>query len=83
MRRAKWKEYVDLYFVLRDHSSIEELAGKAATIFGDLFSAKLFRQQLCYFEDVDYSEEVSYMPGHEVGEDAVKAFLREVSTRTV
>ncbi|MDR3339752.1 MAG: nucleotidyl transferase AbiEii/AbiGii toxin family protein [Candidatus Symbiothrix sp.] len=60
-RRSKWKDYVDLYFLLRDHFSIDEISQRAGEIYGELFSAKLFRAQLAYFEDIDYTEEVEYL----------------------
>jgi Nucleotidyl transferase AbiEii toxin, Type IV TA system len=80
-RRAKWKDYVDLYFILRDHHSLDEVIEKAQSLFQDLFSAKLFRQQLCYFQDIDYSEEVSFLQGFEVSDTSVKAFLTDISTK--
>ena len=59
-RRSKWKDYVDLFFLQKEHFSIEEISSCATSLFGDLFSEKIFRAQLCYFEDVDYTEEVDY-----------------------
>lgn len=60
-RRSKWKDYVDLYFLLKDSFSIEQVSARAQEIFGEEFSEKLFRAQLCYFEGVDYSEEVDWL----------------------
>ena len=60
-RRSKWKDYVDLYFLLKEHFEIGEISECATSLFGDLYSEKMFRAQLCYFEDVDYTEEVDYM----------------------
>jgi hypothetical protein len=60
-RRNKWKDYVDLYFVLKFNMALEEVIGKAKTIFSSQFNSKLFREQLCYFDDIDYSESVEYM----------------------
>lgn len=60
-RRAKWKDYIDMYFILHDHFSVEQIAERASAIFGQLFSEKQFRAQLCYFEDVDYTEPVDFM----------------------
>ncbi|MBV6440960.1 MAG: hypothetical protein DYG98_16730 [Haliscomenobacteraceae bacterium CHB4] len=82
-RRAKWKDYLDLYFILRDYFSLTDVIKKAETLFPALFSPKLFRQQLCYFDDVDYTEEVIYMLGHEVGEEEVKDFLINIATKTL
>jgi len=74
-RRSKWKDYVDLFFLLRDCFSLSEIITKAEDIFGDEFSAKLFRSQLAYHKDINYSEEIDYMPGHEVESETVKAYL--------
>jgi hypothetical protein len=59
-RRAKWKDYVDLYFLLKHFFSINEIAKRSQEIYGELFSVKLFRAQLAYHNDIDYSEEVEY-----------------------
>jgi hypothetical protein len=60
-RRAKWKDYVDLYFILRDHYTIEEISGEGINNFRDLFSEKLFREQLAFHKDIDYSEPIEYL----------------------
>jgi len=60
-RRSKWKDYVDLYFLLTEHFSIAEVSVKATELFGELFSEKLFRAQLSFFDDVDYTEQVEYL----------------------
>lgn len=60
-RRSKWKDYVDLYFLLKDYFSIEQISSRAQEIFGEEFSEKLFRAQLCFFDGVDYNEEVDWL----------------------
>jgi hypothetical protein len=79
-RRAKWKDYLDLFFIFRDHYSLETVIAETELLFTGLFSSKLFRLQLCYFEDIDYTEEVSFLPGFEVSEEEVKSFLTSLST---
>lgn len=32
-RRAKWKDYVDLYFIIKDYFSLAEISQKATEIF--------------------------------------------------
>jgi len=77
-RRAKWKDYVDLYFILSSYHSIPEISTRAAILFGDLFSEKQFRAQLCYFNDIDYQEEVEYLiPAPEV--DFIKSELTRMA----
>jgi len=74
-RRSKWKDCVDLFFLLQRRFSLPEISDRAETVFGEEFSAKLFRSQLSYHKDIDYSEEVDYMPGFEVDAETVRAFL--------
>ncbi len=77
-RRAKWKDYVDLYFVIGQRS-LREVIEKAKAVFGNEFNEKLFREQLAYFEDIDYSEEIDFMDGFEVENDVIKKELTEIS----
>ena len=77
--RAKWKDYVDLYFLLKFHFSFEEISARTKDIFGSFFNPKLFREQLCYFEDIDYSEEVEYV-SKGISDDEIKRFLINVAT---
>ena len=79
-RRSKWKDYVDLYFLLKEHFSFDIISQRAMKIYGDLFSDKLFRSQLSYFEDVDYTEEVDYIISSPPTDDEIKQYLIDVST---
>ena len=73
-RRAKWKDYVDLYFILRDHYSIDEIGLEAEKIFNQQFSGKLFRQQLAFHKDIDYSEPVEFLV-QPIPDEQIKSFL--------
>jgi hypothetical protein len=75
-QQLQWKDYVDLYFILRDYYSIKEIAAKAQSVFGQLFSEKLFRQQLAFHKDIDYNEAVEFMIKPE-SDDEIKNFLIE------
>ena len=77
--RAKWKDYVDLYFLLKNHFSLDQVSSKAEQIYGDLFSEHLLRQQLAFYEDNDYSEEVEFT-GSAVHHDEIKNFLLDAAT---
>jgi len=77
--RAKWKDYVDMYFIMRDHHSLGEIVTQAKKLFGVEFNEKLLRTQLAYFEDVNYSEKVIYLPGFAVDDEVVKKALIEFS----
>jgi len=73
-RRSKWKDYVDLFFILKDYFSVNEISKLANEIYKDSFSEKLFREQLAFHKDIDYSETVEYI-NQPVPEDEIKQFL--------
>jgi len=75
-RRAKWKDYVDLYFIIRDHYTLSQVAEQANNIFNFAFSPKLFYEQLSFHKDIDYSEKIEYLVPAPPDED-IKAFLIE------
>lgn len=78
-QRSKWKDYVDLYFIFRDHYSLDEVIRKADKLFGNNFNGKIFRTQLSYFDDINYDEAVKFLPGFEVDDEEVKKKLTEFS----
>lgn len=78
-RRAKWKDYVDVYFVLKDYYTITDVVEKAKEIFGDECNEKLFRSQMAYFADVSYAEPVEYMDGFAISDKIVKKELIKFS----
>jgi len=73
-RRSKWKDYVDMYFLLNQNYTVEIISKKAKEIFNWAFEEKLFREQLCYFEDIDYSEGVKYI-WENIDDNIIKNFL--------
>ena len=75
--RGKWKDYVDLYFIIKNYFGIKEISVCAKEIFTGGFNPTLFVKQLCYFDDINYDEQVEIMPGFEVSDDEVKEFLVE------
>lgn len=77
-RRAKWKDYVDLYFIIKRYG-LGSVAARARAMFGQEFNEKLFRVQLSYFKDIDFSEEVIFMPGFETEEKNIKSALARFS----
>ncbi|MCK5510862.1 nucleotidyl transferase AbiEii/AbiGii toxin family protein [Candidatus Parcubacteria bacterium] len=78
-QRAKWKDYVDLYFIIKDFFSIKQILQQGKKVFGNEFNAKIFRTQLSYFNDVSHREEVVYKHGFEVSEKEIKKKLTEFS----
>ena len=81
-QRAKWKDYVDIYFILKNHNSLQQICKRTEELFNTatsvVFTEKLFRQQLCYFTDINYSESVEFIAAP-VPETEIKSFLTEIS----
>ena len=76
--RVKWKDYVDLYFLLHIYS-ITEIERKSQEIFGALFNNRIFRQQLMYVENIDSSENVEFTEEN-ITNSTIREFLIEVAT---
>lgn len=77
--RGKWKDYIDLYFLFKDQYSLGQIEKRAEEIFGSNFSSKLFREQLTYFDDIDYTEQLEYT-GNKINDDEVRNYLTELAT---
>lgn len=78
-RRAKWKDYVDLYFVFQKHS-FPEVVTQAFKYYGrGEFNDKLFRGQLDFHSDINYTEPVDWMPGYEISQDKILTTLSKIS----
>lgn len=80
-RRAKWKDYVDLYFILTNHYSLADITAKAEKIFGNVFNEKLFRAQLAYFDQIDYSEEADYLIKPAPSKELIKKTLTAIAAQ--
>ncbi len=78
-RRSKWKDYVDLYFIFKSGISLDQVIKKAENIFAKQFNEKIFRARLSYFDDIDYSEQVNYLPGFTVKEGEIRTYLGRIS----
>lgn len=74
-RRAKWKDYVDLYFILQTRHTMEQIVSKAKRIFKHEFNERFFRQQLAYFQDIDYTETIEFLPGFETDDNIIQQTL--------
>lgn len=74
-QRAKWKDYIDLFFVIKNYYGIDKIIKKAKQIFSSEFNEKIFRVQLAYFKDIDYSEKIIYMKNYETDDKIIQRAL--------
>lgn len=60
-RRATFKDYVDLYFILKlDIATLSNIVKLSNKIFGSAFNDRLFLEQLVYLEDVS-EEKINFL----------------------
>lgn len=78
-QRNKWKDYVDMYFILCDYYGVDKISAHAHMLFGDRFNERMFRNQLSYFDDIDYREAVIFKQGFEVPDEEIRRALTEHS----
>lgn len=73
-RRPKWRDYVDLYFLLKkDYITFENLILMSKKKFGAGFTEKLFFEQLIYWGDIeDY--DIEYL-AENIEPQVIKDFL--------
>src|SRR3989344_1000559 len=74
-RRAKWKDYVDLYFIIKNHHSVPELIAETRKLFPNEVNEVDMRAQLGYFHFMNYSDKVVYMPGFETSVRVIQEYL--------
>lgn len=43
-RRSKWKDYVDLYFILKDYYTVQQISDRTTALFGQRFSDSSFQK---------------------------------------
>ena len=76
-RRPEYRDYVDLFIILKDGFKIEQTILDAREKFGGEFSEKLFLSQIVYFEDIkDFS--VDFIKENYTIEEIKDFFKKEV-----
>ena len=75
-KRGVWRDYVDLFYLLKFKLiSLEQIIKEAEKRFGDLFSAKLFLEQLVYNKDI-FDFRIDYI-GKKYTPEEVMLFLEK------
>jgi hypothetical protein len=81
--RAKWKDYVDLYFIIKHGVKLKNIIQKTEELFNSeratVFSERIFLEQLTYYKDVSYEEEVSYLIPDAPTNSEIEAELKRIA----
>ena len=74
-QRGKWRDYVDLYFLLKSELvTLDQIINDCSKrTNGETFPVKLFLEQLVYFEDLTVSD--IYFIGSDIEPQEIKRFL--------
>jgi len=78
-RRGNWRDYVDLYFILKSgRTNLEKITLESEKIYGEMFSEKLFLSQLLYTEDIPEKEieEIRFLK-EKVSPEEIKNYFKE------
>lgn len=77
--QATLKDYVDLYFILKEkHTTLERIINLAQKKFKNEFNTRLFLEQLIYLEDIE-DIEIEYLKEKPTKAQIQKFFEKEVS----
>ena len=75
-RRGSFKDYVDLYYILKEgHVSLAEIIKLSEKKYGDIFNARLFLEQMLFFDDVENAEIIFLKKS--VSKEEIKSFFQE------
>ena len=75
-RRATYKDYIDLYFILFEkHSSLPEIIKISKEKFRENFDPRLFLEQLIYLEDIQ-EEPIQFLK-EKVGKKELEDFFQD------
>lgn len=73
-RRGEWRDYVDLYFAIKNGFPLKNVIEGAEKKFSDSFSKKLFLSQLTYYRDIkDFT--IDFI-GKEVSKKEIEKFFQ-------
>lgn len=77
-RRSAWRDYVDVYFILKKEIvTIGQIIEKAEEVFDGLFNEKLFLSQLLYTEDISEDEISQTELLEQISLEEVKNFFQD------
>lgn len=80
-RRATFKDYIDLYFILKEsHTTLNEIEKLTDKKYQDKFNFRLFLEQLIYLEDVE-DVEIQFLKKN-VTKKEVQDFFQEFIRKT-
>lgn len=81
-RRAAYRDYVDLYFILESGASLGKIIHETAKRYGAMFEEKLFLEQMEYMEDL-INREINFVVRPRTFEEIQEFLHRQVRSYLV
>lgn len=81
-RRGNYRDYFDLYAIIKNkYISLKKIIDGSKKKYGELFSERMFLEQLTYLEDLQYDEKLIFLGEKNISkENLSKFFQKEVAS---
>ena len=77
-RRGNYRDYFDLYIIIKDgYASIWEIIKWCKKKYGDIFSERMFLEQLTYLEDIEKNEHLKFLKEKYVSPKFLAKFFKK------
>ena len=78
-RRGNYRDYFDLYVILRDkHATLRSIIKWCQRKYGEIFSERMFLEQLTYFGDVEIDRGIRYLNEKPISPKELSAFFKNL-----
>ncbi len=77
-RRAQYRDYVDLYCLIKNGIDFEKLIDDSIKKFSGSFNTKLFLGQLTYLEDLKDINEIKFLDNKQVSKKNIEDFFDDL-----
>lgn len=76
-RRGNFRDYYDLYVIVKNgYCSLKQIINYCEKKYGDLFSARMFLEQLAYLGDVVVDEKIKYFDRKAIAVKKIEAYFQ-------
>ncbi len=77
-RRGNYRDYFDLYAIIKNkYISLEKIIDGSKKKYGELFSERMFLEQLTYLEDLQYDEKLIFLGEKNISKKNLSRFFKK------
>ncbi|KKP40494.1 MAG: hypothetical protein UR28_C0001G0004 [Candidatus Peregrinibacteria bacterium GW2011_GWF2_33_10] len=82
-RRAQYRDYVDLYFLIKNGVDFKKLINDSIKKFTNSFNTKLFFGQLTYLDDLKDIGEIKFLDNKEITKNDIECFFNDLVAKNI